>query len=292
MPIRDPSTSLRLALPKGRMQEGVLRLLSDAGLPIHVDERSYRPRTAFDGIDAKLLKPQNILHMLAAGLRDLGFAGRDWAAELEVDVEEILDTGLNPVQIVAATSPCLLIDGELPRDRRLVLASEYEGLARSWAARRGLQVDFVRSYGATEAFPPDDADVIVDNTATGSTLRAHGLLVVDEVMQSSTRLYASREAVRDPARARAIEDFALLVRSALDARARVMLELNCPPESLEPLVRALPSMRTPTVSPLHGGRGFAIKAAVPRQDLARLVPSLKALGATDLVVTEISQLVA
>lgn len=292
MPIRDPNTSLRLALPKGRMQEGVLRLLSDAGLPIRVDERSYRPRTAFDGIDAKLLKPQNILHMLGAGLRDLGFAGRDWVAELGVDVEEILDTGLNPVQIVAAAPPTLLVDGEVPRDRRLVLASEYEGLTRSWAERRGIQAEFVRSYGATEAFPPDDADIIVDNTATGSTLRAHGLVVVDELMQSSTRLYASRDAVRDPARARAIEDFALLVRSALDARARVMLELNCPPESLDPLVRALPCMRTPTVSPLHGGRGFAIKAAVPRQDLARLVPSLKALGATDLVVTEISQLVA
>jgi ATP phosphoribosyltransferase len=292
MPIRDPSTTLRLALPKGRMQDGVFRLLSDAGLPIRVDDRSYRPRAALDGIDAKLLKPQNILHMLGAGLRDLGFAGRDWVAELDVAVEEILDTGLNPVCIVAAAPPSLLVDGQLPLDKPLVIASEYERLTRAWVTRRGLRGDFVRSYGATEAFPPDDADVIVDNTATGSTLRAHGLVVVEELMQSSTRLYASRQALADPARAATIEDFALLVRSALDARARVMLELNCPPESLEALVNAVPSMRTPTVSPLHGGRGFAVKAAVPRQDLARLVPTLKSLGATDLVVTEISQLVA
>ncbi|MGA0869139.1 MAG: ATP phosphoribosyltransferase [Planctomycetota bacterium] len=292
MPIRDPQTSLRLALPKGRMQDGVLRLLSDAGLPIRVDERSYRPRAALDGIDAKLLKPQNILHMLGAGLRDLGFAGRDWVDELGVDVEEVLDTQLNPVQIVAAASPSLLIDGELPTDRPLVVASEYQKLTQDWVARRGLQATFVRSYGATEAFPPDDADVIVDNTATGSTLRAHGLTIVEELMRSSTRLYASRQALSDPARAAAIEDFALLVRSALDARTRVMLELNCPAEALEPLVAALPCMRTPTVSPLHGELGFAVKAAVPRQDLARLVPTLKALGATDLVVTEISQLVA
>lgn len=292
MPTRNPALPLRLALPKGRMQEGVFRLLADAGLPIRVDERSYRPRTSLDGIDAKLLKPQNILHMLGAGLRDLGFAGRDWVEELGVEVEEILDTGLNPVRIVAAAPAALLVDGQVPTTGKVVIASEYESLTKAWVERRGLQAEFVRSYGATEAFPPDDADIIVDNAATGSTLRAHGLVVVDELMQSSTRLYASRRALSSPPLARAIEDFALLVRSALDARARVMLELNCPPGALESLVAALPCMRTPTVSPLHGGLGFAIKAAVPRLELARLVPALKSLGATDLVVTEISQLVA
>ena len=96
---------LKLALPKGRMQAGVLELLADAGLPVHVDERSYRPRLHLPGIDAKLLKPQNIVEMLLAGSRDLGFAGADWVAELgpELGAEpiELLDTGLDPVRIVA-----------------------------------------------------------------------------------------------------------------------------------------------------------------------------------------------
>ena len=115
--------------------------------------------------------------------------------------------------------------GNLP-NRRLVVASEYERLTRSWIANRQLDASFVRSYGATEVFPPEDADVIVDNTATGETLAANGLAVVDELMPSSTRFYASQGAVADPDKKGAIDGLVLSLRSVLDARKRVMLELN------------------------------------------------------------------
>jgi ATP phosphoribosyltransferase len=287
-----PETPVRLALPKGRMQDGVLRLLADAGLPIRLGERDYRPRLHVDGFDAKLLKPQNIILMLQAGSRDLGFAGYDWVLELGVDLVELLDTGLNPVRIVAAAPRSILVDGRLPTDRPLVVASEYEQLSRRWIAERGLDASFVRSYGATEVFPPEDADVIVDNTATGSTLQANGLEIVDELLRSSTRLFANPDALADPLRRRRIDDIVMLVRSALDARTRVMLELNCGAADLGRIVAALPCMRTPTVSALHEGSGHAVKAAVPRRALAELIPALKQLGATDLVVTEIAQLVS
>src|SRR5260370_29413218 len=120
--------------------------------------------------------------MLAAGSRDAGFAGADWVAELEADVIELLDTQLEPVQIVAAAP------GELP-NRRIVVASEYERLARAWIPDGRLAADFVRSYGATEVFPPEDADVIIDNTATGSTLQANRLRVRSELVQPSPRLH-------------------------------------------------------------------------------------------------------
>jgi ATP phosphoribosyltransferase len=238
----------------------------------------------------KLLKPQNIVEMLGAGTRDIGFAGADWVAEQEADLIELLDTGLDPVRIVAAAAEDLLEDGALPR-RRLVVASEYERLARSWIDDRGLDAAFVHSYGATEVFPPEDADVIVDNTATGETLAANGLAVVDELMTSSTRLYASRRAVAEPEKKTAIDGLVLSLRSVIDARKRAMLELNVSLADLDAVIEALPAMREPTVAMLHGGSGMAVKAAVPRSDLPRLIPRLRQLGATDIAVSRLEQIV-
>jgi ATP phosphoribosyltransferase len=283
--------TIHLALPKGRMETGVFNLLSAAGIELHVGQRGYRPVLSEPGFEVKLLKPQNIVEMLAVGTRDIGFAGADWVAEQQADLVELLDTGLDPVRIVAAASESLLDhDGNLP-NRRLVVASEYERLTRSWITSRGLDASFVRSYGATEVFPPEDADLIVDNTATGETLAANGLAVVDELMESSTRFYASQGAVADPAKKGTIDGMVLSLRSVLDARKRVMLELNVTLADLEAVIDALPAMREPTVATLHGGAGMAVKAAVPRSDLPRLIPRLRQLGATDIAVSRLEQIV-
>ncbi len=284
---RPPASSrrLRLGLPKGRMEQGVLTLLADAGIHVRPSARGYRPEVSLPDTEAKLLKPQNVVEMLAVGSRDVGFAGADWVAELEADVVELLDTELDPVQVVAAAP-----EGALP-ERRLVVASEYERLARAWIARRGLTADFVRSYGATEVFPPEDADVIVDTTATGATLEANGLRVVDQLLTSSTRLFANRRALEVPERRRRMEDLVLLLRSVLDARRRVMLEVNASAAALEAVVAALPAMRQATVAPLFGNGGFAVKAAVPRELLPLVIPAVKAAGGTDVVVSRLSQIV-
>jgi ATP phosphoribosyltransferase len=281
---------VRFALPKGRMAEGVRELLHAAGIDIRLDARGYRPTLSVPGFDTKVLKPQSIVEMLAAGSRDLGFAGADWVAELDADLVEVLDTGLDPVRVVAAAPEALLVDGALPA-RPLVVASEYERLTRRWIAAQDLDATFVQSYGATEVFPPEDADCIVDNTATGSTLRANRLAIVDEVMRSTTRLYANPRALADPARRAAIERLALVLESVLAARGRVMVEVNVPPDRLDAVIARLPCMRHPTVSPLHGQAGFAVKAAVPRADLPALIPDIKAAGGTDVVVTDLSQIV-
>ncbi|HET9387820.1 MAG TPA: ATP phosphoribosyltransferase [Gemmatimonadales bacterium] len=283
----------RIGLPKGRMESGVLTLLADAGIRVRPSARGYRPDVSLPGAEAKLLKPQNVVEMLALGSRDVGFAGADWVAELEADVVELLDTGLDPVQLVAAAPAALLENGRLPRlpDRRLVVASEYERLARGWIRANGLCAEVVRSYGATEVFPPEDADVIVDNTATGATLEANGLVIVDVLMRSSTRLYANRAALDDPVRRRSIEDLVLLINSVLEARRRVMLEVNASAACLDAVVAVLPSMRQATVAPLFGNGGYAVKAAVPRDLLPQLIPAVKAAGATDVVVSTLSQIV-
>lgn len=284
------TASVRLGLPKGRMQEGVFRILAEAGVHVRTTSRDYRPAINLEAFEVKILKPHNVVEMLHVGSRDVGFAGADWVAELGAELVEVLDTGLDPVRLVAAAPAELLAGGKLPSSH-LVVASEYERLTRRWIAERGMDASFVRSYGATEVFPPEDADCIVDNTSTGSTLRANDLEIVDTLMHSSTRMYASARAMDDAFKREQIEDLKLLMESVLEARRRVMLEVNVGAADLEALVAILPCMREPTISSLHRSGAYAVKAAVPRKDLPTLIPRIKAAGGTDIVVSSLAQIV-
>ena len=273
------------------MQAGVMDLLAEAGVDVRLGERSYRPSLSLPGFQAKLLNPRNVVEMLQAGSRDAGFAGADWVAELDADLVELLDTGLDPVRVVAAAPGGLLSEGRLATGRPLVVASEYVRLSEAWIAGQPFDAVFVRSYGATEVFPPEDADLIVDNVASGATLRQNGLKVADTLMRSSTRLYANRESLANPRCKGLLEDLVLLLSSVLEARSRVMLELNVSEGDFNEVVSVLPCMREPTVSRLHGDGGYAVRAAVPRQGLPGLLLDAKARGATDLVVSRPRQIV-
>lgn len=272
------------------MQEGVFTLLREAGINVRAGSRGYRPSLSIPGFEVKILKPQNIVEMLHFGSRDIGFAGHDWVKELKADLVELFDTRLDPVRIVAAAPKSILEDGQLPKGP-LVVASEYEQLTRRWISEAGIDATFVRSYGATEVFPPEDADCIVDNTATGSTLVANGLEIVETVMHSSTRLYANPRVLENSEKRARIEEMVMLLQSVLDARQRVMVEVNVRTDALEAVCKALPCMREPTISTLHGDGGFAIKAAVLRKDLPGVIPRVKAVGGTDVVVYDLSQIV-
>ncbi len=286
---REPG-QIRLALPKGRMFDQIVELLKGAGISIRQSSRGYRPTISLANYSAKILKPRNVISMLDAGARDLGFAGADWIRETGADLVELMDTELNPVRLVVAAPSEILSNGQLP-NRPLVVATEYPQLAHQWIRDNQLNATVLQTFGATEVFPPEDADCIIDNTATGSTLRANGLEIVDEIMTSSTRLYASREAIADPVRKKMIDDFMMLIQSVLRARSRVMMDLNVPQESLDAVLKALPSMRSPTVSPLKNSDWVAVRSAVPRADLAVLIPQLESEGARDIVITAAEQLI-
>lgn len=290
-PLTSAPTIVRLGLPKGRIEKGVTELLSAAGIRVRGSVRAYRPELSMPGFEAKVLKPQDIVEMLNLGSRDLGFAAADWVGELQAEVVELLDTGLDPVRLVAAAPEELLEGGKILPKRPLVVASEYEVLTRRWMKEQNIEGTFVRSYGATEVFPPDDADLIVDNTATGQTLRANGLVIIDEILRSSTRLYANARALEVREKRETIETFTLLLRSVVQAKERVMLEVNVGAADLEALVQMLPCMKHPTIAPLHNDNSYAVKAAVPRTELAALIPQLKRCGGSDIVISPISQLV-
>lgn len=288
-PDRDPGI-VRLALPKGRMFDEIIELLKEAGIRISQSERGYRPRVSLDHFMAKILKPRNVISMINAGARDIGFAGTDWIEETGSDLVKLLDTGLNPVRLVVAAPREILVDGKLP-DREIVVASEYPNLAQRWIEQNGLNARVLTTFGATEVFPPEDADCILDNTSTGSTLRANDLEIIGEVLTSSTCLFASQRAVDDPLLRPRIDDFVMLLNAVLAARSRVMMDLNVTAENLESVIECLPCMRKPTVSQLSDDGWVAVRAAVPRDQLASIIPRLKTAGACDIVTTAAEKII-
>jgi ATP phosphoribosyltransferase len=263
------------------MMQGVVDRLNDSGKTIETSARHYVPSLADTSIEAKVMKPQNIAQLIERGSYDIGFTGHDWIMETGAEVAELLDLGLDPVRIVVAV-PEEADDAEFLR-RRVVVATEYENISHRFLRERGYDYLLLRTQGASEAFPPDDADMIIDNTATGRTLREHRLRITAEILDSSTRFVANRAALADGLKREKIEELKMLFEAVLNARERVMLEMNVPRELLETVVRLLPCMRAPTVSPLYGESGFAVKAAVKKEAAARLIPLLKRTGATDIL---------
>ncbi len=282
---------IQVVLPKGRIFERVRTLLADCGLDIHVPDRAYRPTCRDDRLAVKIMKAQNIPTLIELGSHDLGITGRDWVQETGADLEVLLNLGFDPVRIVAAAPRGLDLHA-LAAERPLRVATEYEALTRRWLDARGLNARIIRSYGATEVFPPEDADLIVDNTATGTTLRENGLDILDTLLHSTTLVVANRAALADPARREVIDAVLLLMRAVLDGRDRVLLEMNIPAEKLPALIERLPAMKSPTVAELWGAQGYAVKAAVLRNEVARLLPDLRALGATDILETSIRKVMA
>jgi len=279
---------LRILIPKGRIFDNVARLFSEAGFPVSLSDRTYRPALGADWLDAKIMKPQNVGELLELGSHDAGFTGIDWIRESGADVEEIVDLDFDKVRIVAAV-PIEFDEAQL-RSKKIVVATEYVNLAQEWLNAAGYQYRILRTYGATEVFPPDDADMIIDNTSTGQTLKDNGLNIIGTLLESSTRFVASRFALANPEKRRRIEELAMLFRAVLDGRERVMLEMNIPKEHFESLA-SLPAMRSPTVAPLFADAGYAVKIAVNKHEVPDIIPKLKKLGALDIVEYDLRKVV-
>jgi ATP phosphoribosyltransferase len=279
---------LKVLIPKGRIFDNVSRLFSEAGFPISLSNRTYRPVLGVDWLDVKVMKPQNVGDLLEIGSHDAGFTGIDWIQESAVNIVEVLDLGFDKVRIVAAVPKDY--DDKILQSKKLVVATEYVNIAEKWLKKSGYQYHILRTYGATEVFPPDDADMIIDNTSTGQTLKDNGLKIIGTLLESSTRFVASHFAMDNAEKRSRIEELAMLFRAVLDGRDRVMLEMNIPKEQFESLA-VLPAMRSPTVAELLGDAGFAVKIAVKKSEVVDLIPKLKKLGALDIVEYDLRKVV-
>ncbi len=278
---------LRILLAKGRIYESVYELLSDVGISIKLPDRTYFPTTNQEDLAFQVVKPQIASVLLAANRADVGFSGKDWVYENGVQdgVEEIMDLGFDPVRIIAAVPDT--VDYNTVLKSPVTIATEYQNLSAQWIKGKNLTGTIFRTWGTSEGFVRDSSDslaqILIDNTSTGSSLRANNLKIVDTLMESSTRMYASKAAMADPAKKQKIMELKMLFEAVLNARGRVMLEMNVAKDKFDALVKGLPSMRSPTVSPLFGDNGYAVKIAVKKSEVPVLLPKLQALGATDIL---------
>lgn len=278
---------LRVLLAKGRIYESVYELLSDVGISLKLAERTYFPSTNQDDLAFQVVKPQIASALLASNKADVGFSGKDWVYEngVQDEVEEIMDLGFDPVRIVAAVPNTVDFDALIKKP--VTIATEYQTLSKKWVEEKKIDGKIFRTWGTSEGFVQDNEDslaqILIDNTSTGSSLRANNLKIVDTLMTSSTRMYASKEALKDPEKKQKIMELKMLFESVLNARGRVMLEMNVAKDKFDGLIKALPSMKSPTVSPLFGDDGYAVKIAVKKSEVPTLLPKLQSLGATDIL---------
>ena len=204
-------------------------------------------------------------------------------------IVEIMDLGFDPVRIVAAIPDTKDLDTLLRN--KVTIATEYQTLSKKWVENKKINGEIFRTWGTSEGFVQDTEDsiaqILIDNTSTGSSLRANRLKIVDTLMESSTRMYASREAMEDPEKKQKIMEIKMLFETVLNARNRVMLEMNVSKADFDNLIKGIPAMKSPTVSPLFNDDGFAVKIAVKKSEVPTLLPKLQSLGASDIVEYEL-----
>jgi len=289
---------LTIVLPKGSLERATLQLFEDADLAVQrSSEVDYRasiddPRVA----DVRILRPQEIPTYVAEGRFDLGITGRDWIEETGADVVSLTELHYSkatarPIRVVlavAADSPALTV-GDLPAGSRV--HTEYPRLTERYFAEHGIDAEVHLSHGATEAKVPDIADAIVEITETGRALHASGLKIIETMLVSYTELVASPAAYADPEKRLAMEQLQVLLTGALEARGRVLLKLNVDAANLDAVIGLLPALRSPTVSELFGGDGFAVETVVAKSEINILIPALKELGAAGIIELPIAKIV-
>jgi len=289
---------LSLVLPKGSLERATLDLFDAADLGVRRgSERDYRASVDDPRIDRVMfLRPQEIPRYVEQGLFDLGITGRDWITETDSDVASVCELEYskatsNPVRIVLAVPKEHPAQSgrDLPNGVRV--STEFPELTRRFFDEAGVEAVIVPSYGATEAKVPDIVDAIVDLTETGSSLRAHGLRILDTLLTSRTELVANKTSYADPEKRAAMEDIALLLRGAISARGQVLLKLNVSSAQLDAVLEVLPAMASPTVTQLAQGDMHAVESVVGKRGVNTLIPALKGAGARDILELPISKIV-
>lgn len=290
---------LKLVLPKGSLERATLDLFADADLRLErASDRDYFGRIDDPRIDeVAILRPQEIPRYVEEGFFDLGITGRDWVEETGADVVTLAvlnysKATTNPIRVVLAVpadAPWSSAD-DLPDGTKV--STELPELTRRFFGQRGKDVRVFLSYGATEAKVGTIVDACVDVTETGSTLRKNGLKIIDELLVSRTELVANRTAAGDDEKRVAMDDIRTLLLGAIDARGRVLLKLNVARDDLEAVLEILPSMKAPTINQLAHEDGYAVETVVDKRGVNRLIPELKARGASGILEVPIAKIVA
>lgn len=288
---------LKIAIPKGSLEEQTLLLFSQADLEVKKSSRQYNPVIDDPRIEkVKILRPQEIPTYVTEGYFDLGIAGQDCISEADADVIEVADmpyakTGAGKLKMVIAVPNDSPIEKprDIPPGSRV--SAEFPRTTEKYFENLGIPVKVFFSYGATEAKVPELMDVIVDLTETGQTLRRNQLKIIGVIMESTTKMIANKDAWADPDKRRAIEEIKTLLLGVIEARGKVLLLMNVSKDRLDEVISALPAMKRPTVNQLHNSHYLEISTVVEKSQVNLLLPQLKARGAEDILEMEISKII-
>lgn len=278
---------LKIALPKGSLQESTLTLFEHAGFQVYAGSRSYYLATDDPEVEGVLLRAQEIPRYVEMGAFDVGISGRDWITENRVKVTEVCDLmyskqGFRPVKIVLAVPEGSGIKKVADLKGKLI-ATELVNLTRDYLKKNRVEARVEFSYGATEIKAGKLVDAIVEITETGSTLFSHNLKIIDTIMESVPKLIANKKAWQDKWKREKIENIALLLKGALEAEGKVGIKMNVKVKNLESILKILPAMKNPTVSPLTDKSWVAVETIIDRKTAKTLIPQLKKLGAQGIV---------
>ncbi len=290
------TNSLKIALPKGSLQEPTLRLLEKAGYNIYTSDRGLRPSSDDDGLDIYMIRAQEIARYIDQGFIDCGITGLDWAYGHDVDLVDLAElpysrASTRPtrwVLVVPESSPIKTVQDLEGKH----IATEGIEITKRYLAEKGVNASVEFSWGATEVKVPDLVDAIVDVTETGSSLRANKLRIVDELLSSFPHFYSSKEAFADEWKRGKMERMVMMLKGALEARDKVGLKLNLPEASLDAILERLPSLRRPTIAKLTEEGWLALETVICEKVARNLIPDLKDLGAEGIIEYPLNKIVS
>jgi ATP phosphoribosyltransferase len=279
---------LKLGIPKGSLQNATVELFRRSGWKIDVNGRSYFPEINDDKIECALCRAQEMSRYVENGTMDAGLTGKDWIAENRSNVHVVADlvyskVSARPARWVLAVP----FDSPARKPEDLAgkkIATELVGFTKNYFAERGVPVTVEFSWGATEAKVVSGlADAIVEVTETGSTIKAHGLRIIHELMQTNTQFIANHEAWENPEKREKIEQIALLLQGALLGEKLVGLKMNVPDACLEKVVSLLPSLNAPTIASLYKSTWYSVETVVNTHVVRELIPVLMKNGAEGII---------
>ena len=286
---------LRLGIPAGSLQQSTGELFKKAGYNITFSSRSYYPTIDDDEIECLLLRAQEMARYVEQGILDAGITGYDWILETNADVVEICElifstVSRRPVRWVLCVPQDYTIQSVKDLEGKRI-ATEAVGLTEGFLAKHGVHATVEFSWGATEVKPPKLADAIVEVTETGSSIRANNLRIVEEILQSTTRLIANKDAFNDPWKKTKLDNIALMLQSCLAAEGMAGLMLNVPEDRLDQVLKALPALQTPTISKLSEAGWFAVNTIIAESVVRKIIPDLKAAGAKGIVEYAVNKVI-
>jgi len=287
---------LKLGIPKGSLQNATIDLFARSGWKITVRSRNYFPSIDDPAISCALIRAQEMAGYVDRGVLDAGLTGKDWILEYESDVVEVADliyskASQKPARWVVAVpgdSPIRRIE-DLEGKR---ISTELVNHTRRYFAEKGIHVEVEFSWGATEAKVVEGlVDAVVEITETESTIRAHGLRIIHEMMQTNTKLIANKTAWADGWKREKIQQIALMLQSALRAEGMVGLKMNAPKNGIDRIVEILPSLEAPTVANLYRSDWLSVETVVSESVVRELIPRLQKAGATGIIEYPLNKLV-